>query len=370
MPRNREISGTSAPVLFADPVLVGAAGDVGNPGLVVEIPLHCLADAGLEGLGRLPAEFPFELAGVDGVATVVAGAVLHVGNLFLVRFAVGTWAEFVEDGAQGMDDVKVGHFVPAADVVDLAHPARLQHAADGAAVVLDVEPVADLLAVTVDGQLLAGQCIVDDQRDELFREVVGAVVVGAVGGQHRQTVGVVVGAHEVVAGGLARRVRTVGFVAVGFGERRIHLGQRPIDFVGGDVQEAEVVLRFGGEAVPVGADGFEEAEGADDVGLDKVFRAVDAAVDVRFGGKVDDGARLVLGEQPGDEVEVADVALDEAVALVAAQGCEVLEIAGIRERVQVDDGFIGLRQPVEDEVAADKTCCTSDQNHFFAPRES
>ena len=83
------------------------------------------------------------------------------------------------------------------------------------------------------------------------------------------------------------------------------------------MEEAEVVLRFAGEAIPVGADGFEQAEGADDVGLDEVFRAVDAAVNVRFGGKIDDGARLVLGEQPGDEVEVADVAVDEDMARVA-----------------------------------------------------
>ena len=71
--------------------------------------------------------------------------------------------------------------------------------------------------------------------------------------------------------------------------------------------------------VPVGAHGFEQAEGADDVGLDEVFRAVDAAVDVGFGGKIDDGAGLVLGKQLGDEVEVADVALDKDVARIALQ---------------------------------------------------
>jgi hypothetical protein len=109
-------------------------------------------------------------------------------------------------------------------------------------VVLDVEPVADLLAVAVDGQRLAGQGVVDDQRDELFREVVGTVVVGAVGGQHRQAVGVVVGAHQMVAGRLAGRVRAVRFVAVGFGEGRIVLAERAVDFVGGHMQEAERLL--------------------------------------------------------------------------------------------------------------------------------
>ena len=134
------------------------------------------------------------------------------------------------------------------------------------------------------------------------------------------------------------------------------------------MEEAEVVLRFAGEAVPVGADGFEQAEGADDVGLDEVFRAVDAAVDVRFGGKIDDGARLVLGEQPGDEVEVADVALDEEVARVALQGGEVLEVAGVGQRVEVDDGLIGLGQPVEDEVAADEAGTTGDEDHVYPTR--
>jgi hypothetical protein len=40
---------------------------------------------------------------------------------------------------------------------------------------------------------------------------------------------------------------------------------------------------------------LEHAEGPDDIGLDKVFRTMNAAVDVRFGGEIDDGPRLVLG---------------------------------------------------------------------------
>ena len=77
----------------------------------------------------------------------MAGTVRDVGDLILVRLAVRARAEFVEEGAEGMDDVDVGLFVPAADIVNLAHPARFEDAADGAAVVLDVEPVADLLAI-------------------------------------------------------------------------------------------------------------------------------------------------------------------------------------------------------------------------------
>jgi hypothetical protein len=42
---------------------------------VVEVALHGLADAALEGFLRRPAEFALDLAGVDGSAQIVAGAV-------------------------------------------------------------------------------------------------------------------------------------------------------------------------------------------------------------------------------------------------------------------------------------------------------
>ncbi len=79
----------SGAVLLDDPVAVAAAQDVLDPGLVIEIPLHGLPDAGLEGLGRFPAEFAFELTGVDGVASVVAGAVGDVGDRLLYGWPWG-----------------------------------------------------------------------------------------------------------------------------------------------------------------------------------------------------------------------------------------------------------------------------------------
>ena len=51
----------------------------------------------------------------------------------------------------------------------------------------------------------------------------------------------------------------------------------------------------------------------------------------------------MLGKQFGDEVEVADVALDEEVAGIATQAGEILQIAGVGQRVEVDDRLIGLR---------------------------
>ena len=55
------------------------------------------------------------------------------------------------------------------------------------------------------------------------------------------------------------------------------------------------------DAARLFAHGVEEAEGADDVGVDEVFGTVDGAVDVAFGGEVQHGAGAVLGQQAIDQ---------------------------------------------------------------------
>ena len=85
-------------VLLADPLAVGTALHVGHPLRVVQVPLHGLGNAGVEGFCRLPAQFTFDLVRIDGVAAVVAGAVGDVGDLFGVAAAIGTRAQLVQQG--------------------------------------------------------------------------------------------------------------------------------------------------------------------------------------------------------------------------------------------------------------------------------
>ncbi len=169
-------------ILKVDPVFIRAALHVGDPLGVIQVPLNGFADAGLEGFGGLPAQLGFELARVDGVAAVVASAVGHIGDLLSVALAVGAGAQLVEQGAHGVDDLDVGLLVPAAHVVGLTQTAAFEHAADGAAMVFHVQPVANLHAIAVHRQRLARQGVDDHQRDELLGEVVRAVVVAAICG--------------------------------------------------------------------------------------------------------------------------------------------------------------------------------------------
>ena len=263
----------------------------------------------------------------------MAGAVCDKADLAAVALAVGARAQLIEQGAHGVNDLQVGLFVPAAHVVDLTQAAGLQHTADGAAMVGHIQPVADLLAVAVHRQRLARQCVNDHQRNELFRKVIGAVVVAAVGGEHRQAIGVVPGAHQMVAGGLAGRVGAVGLIAVGLGKCRIPRPQAAVHLVGGHMKEAKGRALRIGQALPVGAHALQQACGAHHIGLDKVFRAVDGAVDMAFGGKVEHSTRLVLRQQLGQQGCVADITLHKHVPCIPLQRGQVFRVASVGEFV-------------------------------------
>lgn len=87
------------------------------------------------------------------------------------------------------------------------------------------------------------------------------------------------------------------------------------------------------------------------------------AIHVALGGKMDDGAGLVLGEQAVDELAVADVALHEDVPRVALEGGEVFQVARVGEGVEVHHRLVAHAQPVEDKVCTDKAGAAGNENH-------
>ena len=84
--------------------------------------------------------------------------------------------------------------------------------------VADIEPVTHVLPIAGDRQQLAGQGVVDDQRDKLFRELIRAIIVGAVADEHQQPIGMMPGPHEVIRCSLGGRVGAVGRNGGGFGK--------------------------------------------------------------------------------------------------------------------------------------------------------
>ena len=154
----------------------------------------------------------------------------------------------------------------------------------------------------------------------------------------------------------------------GLGEGGIGGGKAAEDFVRGDVEEAENVGFFWmlGEVV---AGGFEEVKGSQDVGFQKLARGVDGAVDMGFGGEVEDGVGPMGGEKVGEKGGVLNVALLEVVAGVGGGFGEVFRASGVGEEVEIDNfggafslEFGGGVEEVVDEVGADEAGPAGDED--------
>ena len=240
----------------------------------------------------------------------------------------------------------------AAHIVDLADLAAVADHIDGLAVILNVQPVTDLHTVTVDRQLLVVLDVVDHQGDQLLRELIGAVVVGAAGNVDGHTVGIVECHNEHISAGLGGGVGAVGAQRGGLHEEALGT-QSAVDLIGGDLQ---VLLAFlpglGIGIVPGFLSALQQVHGAHDVALDKDLRVLDGAVHMALSGKVDDIIEIVLCKQALHQLLVADV-------------LQVLQIAGIGQLIQVDQQDLGvLLEHIVNKVGADKTGAAGDQIFF------
>ncbi len=268
----------------------------------------------------------------------MAGSIGDEGNKLFVRRLFR--AAFVEEPANQPGDVQVRPFVAAADIVRLARLAAANHRVDAPAVVLDVEPVADVAAVAVDRNRLLQQAGADHGGDEFLAVLPGTVVVGAVGGDHRQAVGMEIGSHQMIGAGLGGGVGRVGGVGRGFSKRRIVVLERAVNLIGRDVMEAAAIRRL--PVQPSGAGGFQQREGADQIGLHEGRRPGDGAVHMAFGGEVGDGVDGVLAQQPVHQRPVANVAPHEQVPGRIGQVAQVVQRAGVSQQIESDDAEVGV----------------------------
>jgi len=83
-------------------------------------------------------------------------------------------------------------------------------------------------------------------------------------------------------------------------------------------------------------------------------------------GEVNDGANGVASEQLADQFAVGNVAVHKGVRGVRGKRIEIVGVAGVGERVQINDGFIAGGEPILNEIAADEARAAGDKyGHGF-----
>jgi len=358
-------------IVFFNPRTIGAGTHGGDPLGVVQIPAHRVAQAFVKANRLLPAELVLELGAIDGIAAVVAGPVFDVRDKRL-ELPHGLAGLFGDNFDKPVKQPDVLPFVFAADVVGAARGAVLHDGPDCFVVVFDIEPVSDVPPVAVDRKGLAFEHVEDHEGDELFRELIGPVVVGAVGEGEREPIGMVVGLGEVIACRLAGRIGRAGVVG-GFFGKIAFIAQRAEDLIGAYMMEEHVLAQRAIRVFPGIASDIEEGVGTHDIGAHKGFGAEDGPVHMAFRGKVHDGVDAVFGKDALNEGAVADVTFYKKVPALAARFSrklpiarldigKVFKVARIGQGVKVDDSSCKIvlgKEPV-DEVGTDKTGAAGD----------
>ena len=307
---------------------------------MLKIPGHGLPDAVLEICLGVPAHLRPDLVRRDGVAAVMTLPVGHicdqvVGDKGFSRIAVRQ--QLLQRIQHGMYDLNVLPLVMAADVVGLEEPALLLHHVDSLAVILHIQPVADILSVAVHRQRAPVKRVVDEKRDQLFRELIRSVVVAAVGDVRREMIGVHKRLDHKVRGRLRSRVGAVGIVLRRLMEILVRIRERAVHFVRGNMKEL-VILRIASVLpLPCRPRRVQHRQRAQHVGADEQGGILDAPVHMALGREMDHPVDVVLPEQPADRLRIADIRLHKGVVVPLLHISQVFQISRVCQLVHIDD---------------------------------
>ena len=100
---------------------------------------------------------------------------------------------------KNLDQVNVLPLVETTYVIRLGNLSLMENQFDRPGVILDIEPVTDILPFSIDRKRTTLPDVVDEQRNQFFRELVRTVIVRAVRHDRRHPVGVMIGPDKMIA---------------------------------------------------------------------------------------------------------------------------------------------------------------------------
>jgi hypothetical protein len=118
--------------------------------------------------------------------------------LLTVGATIRARTHVVEQPANRLYHIDVALFRVPAHVVRLSRRSCLENTPESPCVVLDEQPVPYVLTSTVDWKWLASERLDNHEWNELLGEVVGPIIVGAIGYERRQAVRVVPRAYQMI----------------------------------------------------------------------------------------------------------------------------------------------------------------------------
>lgn len=203
----------------------------------------------------------------------------------------------------------------------------------------------------------------DNERNEFLRELPWTVIVGTIDRQDGKSVSRSECTRHMIRRSFARRVGIIRGVRRRLTEWRIGLSERPKDFIGRHLEEAERCLSVRRHVAPIGQRGLQKPVRADDVCLNEAVRILDRTIDMTLRGEIEYGTRPVFCQNVQYGVNVRDIGLDEIMALALERLSKILEISGIGQLIDINDRLGRVPEPIIDDIRPDETRAAGNQQH-------
>ena len=123
-----------------------------------------------------------------------------------------------------LDQVYILPLVETSDIIGLGYLSLMENHINRTGMVLDIQPVAHILALAIYRKRLTITYVIDEQRDKLLRELIWTVVVRAIRNNCRHAVSVMICSYKMVRTCLAGTIWTMRVILCSLIEEIIAIG--------------------------------------------------------------------------------------------------------------------------------------------------
>ena len=125
----------------------------------------------------------------------------------------------------------------AADIICLTQFALFLYHINTFGMIIHIQPVSHIFAITIYWKLLALQCIIDNQWNQFFWKLIRPIIIRTIGNICRKMISVNICLYQKIRTCLTCRIWTVWIVCCSLIKIAAILLQRTIDFICGHMQK-------------------------------------------------------------------------------------------------------------------------------------
>jgi hypothetical protein len=272
-----------------------------------------------------PAQF-VQLVGINSVPQIIKLAIRHKRDPLVLLVIL------VENLEQRARHFNIGHFILAANIVNVTRHTLVHDNVKRRGNIAHVEKVARVAAITVNGQWNVTDSLINKLWNELFRKLMRSINIVAARNETRELEGAKVGLDQEFGTSLGSRVRIRRLQNVLFQHWiRLKALAFAVHFIRRHVHKAtQRAAHFGR---------FEQNMRAVNVGLRKGKGITERVVDMCLCRKVQNGINLFLAQHVADEIGRGNVSLDKLEIRQVEQLFQVGQARAVVEAV-VDDNVV------------------------------